>query len=186
MKTLKFAIPIIIVSLIYLSFTGCTNDIDEVNEVSETTDTFPSESAFNVVMNYSEKGFIQFTLEAEQLDRYNLTSPYIEFPNGLHVMFYDSIGGIKSEMFANYAISYEGKKLMEARDDVIVINHEQSQTLNTEHLIWDQKKHIIFSEVFVKITTEEHVIFGEDGFESDEEFNKWTIRTISGKLDVES
>lgn len=154
--------------------------------MSETRDTFPSESAFNVVMNYSEKGFVQFTLESEQLDRFNnVTSPYIEFPNGLHVMFYDSVGGIKSEMFANYAVSYEGKKFMEAKDDVVVINHEQNQTLNTEHLIWDQKKHIIFSEVFVKITTDEHVIFGDDGFESDEEFNKWTIRTISGKLDVE-
>ncbi len=186
MKTNKIVFPAIIAFLIYLSFTGCTNDVNEVNELTQLRDTFPSESAFNVVMHYSEKGLIQFTLEAEQLDRYNLASPYIEFPLGLHVIFFDSIGGVKSELFANYAISYEGKKIMEARDDVEVINHERNQTLNTEHLIWDQKIHKIFTEVFVKITTDEHVIFGEDGFESDEEFNKWTIRTISGKLDVES
>lgn len=160
--------------------------MDDVKELTLTTDTLPGESAQNVVMHYSEKGHIQFTLTTPQLDRYNTASPYIEFPEGLQVQFYDSVGGVKSELTANYAISYENKKLMEARDDVVVNNYEQQQTLNTEHLIWDQKKHIIYSEVFVRITTEEHIIYGDDGFESDEEFNKWTIRSISGKLDVES
>jgi len=186
MKTTKILVSLILLILIYFSLSGCSNELDEVKEVTAVSDTLPGESAYNVVMHYSEKGHIQFTLKAEQLDRYSTVSPYIEFPKGLHVMFYDSIGGIKSELTANYAISYEGKKFMEARDDVVVINHEKNQTLNTEYLQWDQKKHIIFTDVFVKITTDEHVIFGKDGFESDEEFNRWTIRTISGKLDVES
>ncbi len=177
---------IILIPLTYLSFSGCSNSVDEVYEVTATRDTLPNESAYDVVMHYSEEGFIQFTLETKQLDRYNLASPYIEFPKGLFVRFYDSVGGVKSELRANYAISYEGKKRMEARNDVEITNYEREQTLNTEHLIWDQHKHKIFSEKFVRITTKEHVIFGEKGFESDEEFNQWTIRKISGKLDITS
>ncbi|HPE86654.1 MAG: LPS export ABC transporter periplasmic protein LptC [Bacteroidia bacterium] len=172
--------------LVYLLFSGCSNNMETVKEMTLPRDTTPTESAFNVTMHYSEQGRIQFTLTAPRLDRFSTNSPFVEFPEGLHVVFFDSTGIVKSELSANYAISYESKKIMEAREDVVVVNHEKEQTLNTEHLTWDQKKHIIFSDEFVKITTKEHVIFGNDGFESDEEFNKWTIRKISGTLDIES
>lgn len=165
---------------------GCENDIESINELSLPKDTLAVETAFVVEMKYSENGHIQFQLMTPQLDRYNTTTPYMEFPQGIHVLFFDSIGGIKSEMTSRYAISYDNKKIMEARENVEIINHEMKQQLNTEHLIWDQKKHIIFSEVFVKITTEDQTIFGDDGFESDEEFNKWTIRKPSALFNVDS
>jgi len=186
MKHAKYWFSILLGFSSILLLVGCENDIETINEVVLPKDTMAVESAFDVDMKYSEKGHIQFQLLSPQLDRFNTASPYVEFPQGIHVVFFDSIGGIKSEMTSRYAISYENKKLMEASEDVEIVNHEMKQQLNTEHLIWDQKKHIIFSEVFVKITTEDQIIFGDDGFESDEEFNKWTIRKPSALFDVDS
>ena len=186
MKQTNFWCYIILVFSSILLLVGCENNIENINEVILPKDTLAVESAFEIEMKYSEKGHIQFKLLSPQLNRYNTATPYVEFPQGIHVVFFDSIGGIKSEMTSRYAISYENKKIMEASEDVEIVNHEMKQQLNTEHLIWDQKKHIIFSEVFVKITTENQTIFGDDGFESDEEFNKWTIRKPSALFDVDS
>ena len=59
----------------------------------------------------------------------------------------------------------------------------KNEILNTEHLIWDQSKKTIFSNVAVKITTNDEVIYG-DGFESDETFNKYEILNPRGTINV--
>ena len=72
---------------------------------------------------------------------------------------------------------------MEAYKDVVVINNEKNEKLNTEHLIWDQSKKMIFSNVAIKITTKDEVIFG-DGLESDETFDKYEIINPTGVFHV--
>ena len=67
----------------------------------------------------------------------------------------------------------------------MVVVNQQNQTINTELLIWDQKKAMIYSDKFVKITTEDEVLFG-DGFESDETFDKWIILKPRGSFRVET
>ena len=72
---------------------------------------------------------------------------------------------------------------MEAKNNVVIVNAEGEQ-LNTEHLIWDRKKRIIYSNVFVKITTEDEIIMGE-GFESNEQFSKYKILKPKGTITKE-
>jgi hypothetical protein len=72
---------------------------------------------------------------------------------------------------------------MEARNDVVLIN-KLGEKLNTEHLIWNPKKEIIYSEEFVKITTAVEIIWGE-GFESNQSFTNFKIKQIKGTILVE-
>ena len=72
---------------------------------------------------------------------------------------------------------------MEAMNDVVITNAE-GEKLNTEHLIWDRKAQRIYSEVFVKITTEDEIIMGE-GFESNETFSKYKILKPKGTISKE-
>ena len=62
--------------------------------------------------------------------------------------------------------------------------NELGEKLNTEHLIWLQEEERIYSEVFVKITTEDEIIMG-DGFESNESFTNFKITHITGTILVE-
>jgi LPS export ABC transporter protein LptC len=181
-KTISFS-SIIIMWMIMLF--SCENDMAVVNEITKR-DTLPVVSSYEIQVNYSEKGHPQFILEAPVALFYSHKETYQEFPEGFHVRFFDSLMNVKSELSADYGINYERNKLMEARRNVVVINHEKDETLNTEEMTWDQNKKKIFSNVFVKIKTASDVLYGENGFEADESFNNWVIRKTSGEIEIDS
>jgi len=89
------------------------------------------------------------------------------------------------ELTANWGISWEKRKVMEAKNNVVVINHETQEQLDTEHLVWNQNDKLIYSEVFVKITTPDKTIYGENGMEADEEFNSWKLKKVKGDIIVD-
>ncbi|MBE0663380.1 MAG: LPS export ABC transporter periplasmic protein LptC [Bacteroidales bacterium] len=177
-----FFYSIIILWMIMLF--SCENDMALVNEMTKR-DTLPVVSSYNIAVHYSENGIPQFIMEAPVANFYAGEDPRQEFPEGFYVTFFDSLMNKKSELLADYGVSYEKRKLMEARRKVIVINHEKNEKLNTEHMIWDQAEKKIFSDVFVKITTQSDVLYGENGFEAHESFNDWVIRKTSGEFEIE-
>ncbi len=69
---------------------------------------------------------------------------------------------------------------MIARKDVVMINNK-NEKINTEVLVWDRRKAQIYSNEFVKITTEDKIILGE-GFISDERFDNWKIIKPRGDI----
>ena len=71
---------------------------------------------------------------------------------------------------------------MEARKNVVVVN-QKGDRLNTEHLIWDEKKQKLISDEFVKITTKDQIIYG-DGFEANEDFTKYKIFKTRGTIPI--
>lgn len=142
----------------------------------------PSETAKDVELIYSDSGKVMIRLVSPKLNRYINDDPYIEFPEGLHLFFYDDSAMIvKSELTANYGINWEKRKVMEVKDDVVITNHEKHEVMNTEHVVWDQKTKQIYSEVFVKRTTPDGVIFGE-GFEADESMSFWKLKKPRGEF----
>jgi LPS export ABC transporter protein LptC len=173
-----------IITLGVIMLFSCENDMAVVNEMTKR-DTLPVVTSYDIAVLYSERGKPQFILEAPVAAFYIGDDPYQEFPEGFHVSFFDSLMNKKSELMADYGISYDKRKIMEARRNVIVMNHEKNEKLNTEHMIWDQTEKSIFSEVFVKITTPTDVLYGENGFEADESFNNWVIRKTSGEFEIE-
>ena len=71
---------------------------------------------------------------------------------------------------------------MEAKDDVVVVN-DKGEVLNTEHLIWLKDSAKIYTEEFVKFTTEDEIIMG-DGMEANQDFTKWKIYNITGIINI--
>jgi LPS export ABC transporter protein LptC len=164
-------------------FFSCKGDLDTIQALTQK-DESPIESGFGVEVIYSTHARIQMILKAPRMDRYAGDKNYIEMPEGISVVFYDSLMNVTSTLTANYAINYLYDDLFEARNDVVVIN-EANEKLNTEQLIWDQKKGTISSEKFVKITTEDEILFG-DGFDSDERFTIWEIKNPRGTFSVQT
>ncbi|MDL2228041.1 LPS export ABC transporter periplasmic protein LptC [Odoribacter sp. OttesenSCG-928-L07] len=161
--------------------TSCIDQtvIDKAKEYNEIRDTLPTETIFNFKISYSENGNIKFILEGEKAINW-AHKKEMEFPEGFFVTFYEPDMSKRSTLRADYGINNEEKKIMIANDNVVLVNFKTEEVLNTDELIWDQNKKLIYSEKFVKITTKDDVIYGNKGFESDETFDVWTIKKPSG------
>ena len=160
---------------------SCENDLEKVKLYSKGEDS-PQESAKSIKIIYSDSGRVEVELTALTLNRFETESPYIEMPKGFHATFYDNRLEVKSKLEADYGIRYEKEQKMEARKNVMVIN-QKGDKLNTEHLIWDEKKEKLYSNEFVKITTKDEIIYG-NGFEANQDFSKYKIFNIKGTISL--
>lgn len=172
-------------SAAYIAFlmicTGCVNSMDEVQQTVSSVQ--PNvEQGTDIEMFYSENGMIKIRIAAPVLTRYLTEEPYVEFNKGLHVDFFNDSNRVTSVLTANYGIRYEKDLKTFVRNNVVVIN-ENGEQLNTEELVWDERKNIIYSEKFVKITTDREVIYGE-GLEADERMTKYRILKPQGTIKV--
>jgi LPS export ABC transporter protein LptC len=166
-------IVIIAISMAIITF-GCKNDIAKVNSIT-AIDKQPDEQAKNITVVYSDSGRMEFMLKSELMCKYLNNDPYTEFPKGIKLNSFDEAGVVKTTLTANYALSYETRKTMEARGKVLIVNHQNKEIIETEHIVWDQLRKTIYSDVFVKRTNPTGVMYG-DGFDADETFSRYTIR----------
>jgi LPS export ABC transporter protein LptC len=164
-----------------LFFSSCQTDIPTVSQIIAGKN-HPSETGKSVEIIYSDSGRVKMKLTAAQLDRYVGEKPYIEMPKGVKMFFFDDSFKITSQLKADYAIRYDNEGKMEAKRHVVVVN-VKGDTLNTEHLIWDENKERVYTNAFVRITTADEIIYG-DGLESNEDFTKYKITHIKGMFNV--
>lgn len=179
----KFFFKSIIVVFTAIMLFACNNDMETINSF-EGADTLPGETATDIEFIYSDSGKILIKLISPRLLRYQNEDPYLEFPEGLKLLFYDSAMVVKTELTANYGINWEVRKKMEVRDNVIIHDFQKNETMNTEHIVWDQRQKKIFSNVFVKRTTPDGVIYG-DGFDSDESLKNYVLRKPRGVFSIQ-
>lgn len=161
-------------------FVSCENDIATINSLTAKEKT-PDESAKDVTIFYSDSGMTEFVLTSSVLDKYYSPDAYIEFPKGIKIVTYGDSNKIKNTLTANYAINYESRKMMEAKSKVVITNLVTNEVIETEHIVWDQLNHKIYSDVFIKRTNSEGIMYG-DGFDADENFTKYTLRNPVAKL----
>lgn len=161
---------------------SCENDVEEVALLTKNIKE-PNSRGKNVSLIYSEKSDVKITVTAPIMEEYGVDKDkYMEMKEGIKVQFFDSLQNITSTLTSKYAIHHVGDKIMEAKNDVVVIN-DKGEQLNTEHLIWNEDSSKIYSDEFVKITTEDEIIMGE-GMEANQDFSKWKIYKIKGTINV--
>jgi len=146
-------------------------------------DTLPSELVENIVVHYTDSGLLKAVLKSPELLKYAGDHPYMEFPKGIHVFFYDSIEKMVSEIKSDYAINYEQKKLMEVRKNVVIFDHKNYKELETEVLYWDQAKHKIFNDAFVTIKEDGQIMHG-DSMKADENLDHFELFQVRATIDV--
>lgn len=163
---------------------SCENKMSEVNALARF-DSLPGVHTFEMELIQTDSGFISFRLITPEVKAYsNIERPYVEFPLGAIVYGYDTHQNIQSSISANYARHYEDDQLWIAENDVVAINNQEGNQLNTEYMVWDMKKKIIYSHKFSRITTKDGVFYGKNGFEADEVFSKWKLINTEGTFNV--
>ena len=169
-------------SVTILFTTACVNDMNEVNETTKLAEP-EIEKGKNIELFYSEDGVVKVRVTAPTVTRHNTNDPFTEFNDGLNVDFFNDSMRVVSNLKANYGIRYEKDLKTIMQNDVRVVN-EKGEHLSTEELIWDERKHVIYSEKFVKITTPDQVLYGE-GMEADEQLTKYIIKKPQGTIKTE-
>ena len=147
------------------------------------TEDFPLEVIKKSKLIHTEEGKIKLEVNAEKIERYAGENPNLIFSHGFNVIFYNNSGKIISNLTANSAIVDEKNNIMTATDSVVLKNKERK--LETELLIWDEKKDKIYTDSDVIITTQNEVIYAQ-GFISDPNFSDYTLKKISGKMYLNS
>jgi LPS export ABC transporter protein LptC len=172
-----FAVLIVIA----LSVVSCEKKIETVEKLDLLT--LPSLTVKEFETIYTDSGKIQMILSAPLMENFNKSDPdYSEFRSGIRVDFYDGHKESVASVTAKYAKYTDNKNLWELQDSVVAIN-EAGEILETELLYWDQKKALIYTDRFVKITTEDQIIQGY-GLESDPRLSKRRIKNLSATIYV--
>jgi LPS export ABC transporter protein LptC len=165
---------------------SCENDISKI-KVSNAEE-LPIIQSNGIQTIYSDSAVVRLKITGPELKEFAETDDkeaYIEFPKGLKATFYNQSGRIESSLEAEYAIFWKKVKQFEARTNVVVKNFSEKQELFTEQLFWDKDEEKIWSDKFVKIITENGPTYGEEGFESDQNFAKFRIKKSRGQMTVE-
>ncbi len=162
---------------------SCKTDTDKVQTLTET-ENLPTESGKNINIVYSSNARVQMVLTTPRLDRYTIGEKYLEFPEGIKVVFYDSLMNPRGSIFAKYARHHLDQDIFELRDSILIVT-ENNQEVKTNELFWNRQKKTVYNNSPTTVSTSELISTGE-GFEADERFNVWSFRLPKGTILVET
>jgi LPS export ABC transporter protein LptC len=164
---------------------GCENDIERVNMLTDETLT-PKVKGTNVKVIYSDSARVKVQILAPSFQQFpDAERPYMEFPDGLEVFFYNDSMKIESEIRADYTIYYSEERLWHATGNVVAMRLDNGDALHTEELFWDEAAERIYSNAFTRVQNEDGTFYGKKGFESDQDLSNWQLKGTSGTVNVQ-
>jgi LPS export ABC transporter protein LptC len=176
----SFAALLAVAALLILSCETKTNQIPKSDLL-----TLPAVTGRNITSQFTDSGKIQLKFITPLIEQYsNKESQYSEFRYGLTAIFYDGKPTPSASVTGKYAKYTNEDNLWELKDSVVVVN-ENKDKLETELLFWDQKKDMIYTDRFVKITSEQQIIQGF-GFESDSHLRKRRIKKVTATITLDN
>lgn len=180
---LKTSILFFLFLLLGLLFSSCDDELEAVSQDIQK-EMVAREVARDVELLYSDSAIVRVRVKGPTMTRHlDRGDPKQEFPDGVSIDFLAPSGNTQSFLSAKYAMRKENKDEVIIQDSV-VWNSKQGEKLETEELIWDNKKRTMKSNKFVKITKPGEVVYGY-GFEANEDFTVWKIKAMEGIMKVE-
>ena len=174
---------IFIILIALFGLISCNKDTDSINKLFEKH-ARPLEQAENIKMFYSDSARLLFVLESPVLKTKKVNNKkIIEYPSGIKISFLNQNKEANSWLEAGKAIHKTADKLFIVSDKVKLFNTDNDK-LETSELVWDEKKEILFTNKFVKITrpVKGDTLYGY-GFKTNKEFTEFEIkRKLSGKV----
>ncbi len=181
-KIKKYSIAVLVSGAAML-FYGCEKNNIEQIKAFYSTENLPVLEAKNFETLVTDSGQVRYFIKAPKLLQFQDEGiNYREFPEGVELVEYDDHKRIISSITADYAKHFVAEDKLEAKNNVVATN-AQGDTLKTEHLIWEKKKDIIYTEEFVRIIRTDQIITGI-GFTSDQKLQNWKIKNPKGTIYV--
>jgi LPS export ABC transporter protein LptC len=178
----KSEINLLVVLILAFLASSCESKVDLIRKSDLLN--YPSLTGKNITEIVRDSGNIQYILKTPLMEQYNTDdSPYSEFRKGGRIVYYEGDTVPRGSVTAKYAKYTKKDETWQLRDSVVVVN-ENNEKLETELLFYDMKKDLIYTDRFVKITTEKSILQGI-GFESDSHLNHRKIRNPSAEIYID-
>ncbi|MBA3665967.1 MAG: LPS export ABC transporter periplasmic protein LptC [Bacteroidetes bacterium] len=181
---IKFLFIVFLLFTAYF-FVACSNDIKQVAAIHQNRKA-PSQIGDSITLLYTDSAMLKIVLKANRMlmfDR-NVSEPHTVMPKGFFVTMFDQDEKISATLKGKFGVRFDNTKLMIARYKVEVVN-VKGEKLETERLVWDENARRIYTDAFVKITTDKEVIMGK-GLESNQDFSKYDIKEITGTIHIQN
>lgn len=159
-------------ALLMLSCENSESDIQALNRRSVQKDEARKVESF-----LSQGGQVKARLITPVMLRVNADTPYVEFPQSLHVDFYNDSKIVETRLDSKYGKYYEKLNKVYLRDSVVVVSIK-GDTLLCEDLWWDQNKEIFYTDLPVLLKSPAQYIPAKDGLEATQDFKKITFKTV--------
>lgn len=159
---------------------ACENDQQEVDNLFRKR--IMLEEAKQIESYLSEKGVVKAKLTSPYMLRRQADSAYMEFPQTLHVDFYDSTTRIESILDARYAKYFEYERKILLRDSVVVINTVNGDTLHTSELWWDQNKEEFYTTAPARIYQRTQIMYAAKGLRAAQNLTWKEFNGASGQF----
>lgn len=142
------------------------------------------DKATDVVVDYSVQGKKKAVLRGPVMYRVQDTVTYAEFPETLHVDFFDSRDSIESFLDALYGRYTEGQSRVFLKDSVRITN-KLGDTLYCTELYWDRARtnQEFYTDKPVRIRRKTEIIDGV-GMSARQDFREWVILKPIGYVKV--
>ena len=174
---LKSIVTICLVAM----FFSCTNDANEVRDLFSGKNQ-PIGVVKNIRHLYKDVDQVSSKLESPLMkDFSNREHSYNEFPKGIKIVSYKNKGKDSVTIIGDYALSYLKTQISEIRGNVVIVNHTDGTTLETDQLFWDETTNYFFSEKKFILTSQTNTVLGV-GFESKQDLSEFLAKKMTGEV----
>jgi LPS export ABC transporter protein LptC len=160
---------------------GCENDVKKIRELTENKVT--KEEAINIESFLSQAGKMKAKLTAPLMIRVAADTVYAEFPNTLHVDFYNDSTKIETRLDSKYGKYFETSNKVYLRDSVVVIN-VKGDTLKSPDLWWDKNTGLFYTDKYAIYHGTGKDIYGGKGLVATQDLASIIFNQPTGTVQV--
>ena len=160
-------------------FSGCENDVRVIENLTEKK--IMKEEAIKIEGWLSADGKMKAKLKAPLMLRVSADTLYVEFPNTLHVDFYDDSANIETRLDSRYGKYFENLGKVYLRDSVTVIT-VKGDTLRSPDLWWDQNTKLFYTDKYAVYNGIGKVIYGGKGLVATQDLNSIIFKEPTGTM----
>ncbi len=176
-------LPVAVLMLAGWGLFSCQQPVDEAGALLARLDP-QVEEASDVSILYSDSARVKVKITGKTMRNYlEVTNPRQEFSEGVLVEFFDANQQVSSRLSARFAMRSDRAGEVVARDSVVWTS-VQKQRLETDELIWDEKRKEVYTKKFAVITTPREIIYGH-GFTANQDFSDARILQVEGIIAIE-
>jgi LPS export ABC transporter protein LptC len=164
-----------------LFISACENDPKMIDDWSKKKEMV--EVGKNIEAYLSQESKVKAKLTAPLMLRHEADTLYTEFPNSLHVDFYDDSTKIESWVDSKHGKYFENLNKVYLWDSVVVINIK-GDTLKSPDLWWDQNTKLFYTDKYAQYLRKDKQIYPGKGLEATQDFKRITFKEPTGIVHV--
>ena len=179
-KHINLFLPVLSISCC-LFISACENDPKMIDDWSKKKEMV--EVGKNIEAYLSQESKVKAKLTAPLMLRHEADTLYTEFPNSLHVDFYDDSTKIESWVDSKHGKYFENTDKVYLWDSVVVINIK-GDTLKSQDLWWDKSKELFYTDKYAEYLRSDKQIYPGKGLEATQDFKRITFKEPTGIVHV--